>query len=137
MQELKNTRGEIIMALLERFKREASQLIKLLQQLGLGDQNVMAANYRHYAMEWNIRSYDDFMAFAGRFYKEALANPNGFTFVRLPDQQMAIDFQGKIRGVYTKSGEPVALFRPDYQQLGYQTLQEELHEFRSAVFAVA
>lgn len=118
------------MTLLETVKREASQL---LYKLGLGDHNMMAANYRTYGSEMGFYDFDDYVKYAQRIYREAMANPGGFTIIDLPRKRKAIDFQGKIRGVYNHEGEPVAFFKPDFQRLGYKSLQEELREFRSAV----
>ncbi len=120
------------MALFDTVKREASQL---MVKLGLGDQNMMQANFRSYGEAMGLRDFDSFIAYARRIYREAQENPQGFTIINLPKSKKAIDFQGKIRGVYTQDGEPVAFFRPDYQQLGYRTLQEELREFKTAVLS--
>ena len=62
-------------------------------------------------------------------------NPAGFTVIDLPRSKKAVDFQGKIRGVYNAEGQQIAFFKPDYQQLGYRTLQEELREFKSAIIS--
>ena len=118
------------MALLELVKREASNV---LDKLGLSDQNMMAANFRAYGAQMGFYDFDEFQQYAARIYKEATHNPGGFTVMDLPRNRKAIDFQGKLRGVYNQYGEPIAFFKPDYQQLGYRTLQEELSEFRSAV----
>lgn len=118
------------MALLETFKREASQL---MVKLGLGDENMMASNFRSYGASMGIYDFDDYVGYAARIYKEAMKNPGGFTVIDLPRNKKAIDFQGKMRGVYNQFGEPIAFFKPDYQQLGYKTLQEELRDFRTAV----
>ncbi len=118
------------MALLETVKREASQL---LFKMGLGDQNMMAANFRAHGAQLGFYDFEDYVKYAERIYREAMSNPQGFTVIDLPRKRKAIDFQGKLRGVYNQYGEPIAFFKPDYQQLGYQSLQEELREFKSAV----
>ncbi len=118
------------MALLETFKREASQL---MHKLGLGDKNMLAANFRTYGASMGFYDYDEYAQYAARIYKEAMNNPSGFTIINLPRNRKAIDFQGKLRGVYNQFGEPIAFFKPDYQQLGYGTLQEELRDFSTAV----
>lgn len=120
------------MALFDAVKREASQL---MVKLGLGDQNMMQANFRSYGAAMGLRDMDSFVAYARRIYKEAQDNPQGFTVIDLPRGKKAVDFQGKIRGVYNVEGEPIAFFKPDYQQLGYRTLQEELREFKTAVLS--
>lgn len=122
------------MALLETVKREASQL---LNKLGLGDQNMMGANFRAHGAQMGLYDFEDYVKYAERIYREAMANPQGFTIIDLPRKRKAIDFQGKIRGVYNQYGEPIAFFKPDYQQLGYRNLQEELRDFKSAVMSAS
>lgn len=118
------------MALLANFKREASQM---LHKLGLGDSSMMMANFRTYGASMGFYEYNDYVSYASRIFKEAMSNPEGFTVINLPRNRTAIDFQGKLRGVYNQFGEPIAFFKPDYQQLGYSTLQEELRDFKTAV----
>jgi len=122
------------MALLEAVKREASQI---LHKLGLGDQNMMAANFRAHGAEMGFYDFEDYVKYAERIYREAMANPDGFTIIDLPRKRKAVDFQGKLRGVYNQFGEPMAFFKPDYQKLGYSSAQEELREFRSAVLTAS
>lgn len=120
------------MELFDTVKREASQL---MVKLGLGDQNMMQANFRSYGHDMGFNDEESFVSYAKRIYKEAMDNPTGFTVIDLPRHKKAVDFQGKLRGVYNAEGEPIAFFKPDYQQLGYRTLQEELREFKSAVIS--
>jgi len=118
------------MALLNLLKKESSQIAA---KLGMASQSMMGANFRTYGSNMGIYEFDDYVIYARRIYAEAMANPSGFTIIELPNGGKAVDFQGKLRGVYDVSGEPMAFFKPDYQQLGYADAEEELREFKSTV----
>ena len=114
-------------------KRESSEIAS---KFGIGQNNMMGANFRTYGASMGIYDYDDYMKYARRIYTEAMNNPGGFTIIDLPDGGKAVDFQSKLRGIYSATGEPRAFFKPDYQQLGYTNPQEELNEFRESVTSV-
>ncbi len=120
------------MAILESVRKETSQLIK---KLGLSGDNMLGANFREYGAQMGIYDFEDYKQYACRIYQEAMKNPGGFTIINLPDGRKAIDFQGKLRGIYDKYGEPIAFFKPDYKKMGYPSYREELLEFESSVLS--
>jgi hypothetical protein len=102
--------------------------------LGIGSDSAMiGANFRMYGPEMGIYDYEDYLRYARRIYKEAMANPEGFTIIELSEGKKAIDFQGKLRGVFTASGEPVAFFKPDYKKMGFTNYKDELEEFAASI----
>lgn len=105
-------------------------------KLGLGANNMMGSNFRTYGASMGIYEFDDYVKYARRIYAEAMANPNGYTIISMPDGGKAIDFQSKLRGIYTATGEPRAFFKPDYLQLGYSSAEEELFEFKESILSV-
>lgn len=106
----------------------------LLRKLGLSSDNTMlGSNFRMYGADMGIYDYEDYVRYARRIYQEAMANPDGFTILELPKGKKAIDFQGKIRGIYNRHGDPIAFFRPDYRKMGYTNYMDELREFAASV----
>lgn len=120
------------MAILDSVRKETSQIMK---KMGLGSRNMMGTNFREYGAEMGIYDYEDYVRYARRIYQEAMKNPGGFTIIDLPKKQKAIDFQGKLRGVYDRHGEPVAFFKPDYHRFGFTNYREELLEFKASVLS--
>ncbi|MBN8532400.1 MAG: hypothetical protein J0L97_11160, partial [Alphaproteobacteria bacterium] len=57
------------------------------------------------------------------------------TTIRLPGSRIAIDFRGERRGIFLKDGTPLAFFRPDYREQGYQSKEEEMRDWRSGKVA--
>jgi hypothetical protein len=122
------------MALAYALKKVRKDTEALMVRLGLlSSHDMMGANYRTYGKEFGTLEFEDFIELAKRIYREAEANPGGFTIIELPRGRKAIDFQGKMRGVYDFDGDPIAFYKPDYVGLGYSTPQEELEDFKAGV----
>lgn len=89
-------------------------------------------NFRKYGLEFGVHDYDEFINKARKFYFTALnSEEEGYTILRLSRHRVAIDYKGEMRGVYDGHGEPLAFFRPDYHELGYDTPEHELDDFRA------
>lgn len=87
----------------------------------------MIANYHRFGSEFGAHSVEEFVAMAKKFYKEALNNHNKmYTLVLLPKHRAGIDFDSTYRGIYEADGTPVAFFRPNFRELGYNSKDEEM-----------
>jgi hypothetical protein len=118
------------MTLLANVRKETTGM---LAKLGLRTDDMIAANFRVHGAGMGFHDLDDFRSYASRIYREAEKNPDGFTVIDLPKGKKAIDFQGKIRGVYDEFGEPLAFFRPEPKALGYEDPAQELKEFAQSI----
>jgi len=105
----------------------------ILSKLGLRSDDMMMSNFRIHGAAMGFHDFNDYAAYASRIYREAMKNPDGFTIVELPKGKKAVDFQGKIRGIYTEFGEPLAFFRPQPKALGFDSPEQELKDFISSV----
>ncbi len=105
----------------------------ILSKLGLRSDDVMMSNFRIHGAAMGFHDMQDYQSYASRIYREAMKNPEGFTVVELPKGKKAIDFQGKIRGVYTEFGEPLAFFRPEPKAMGFDNPEQEFKEFMESV----
>ncbi len=118
------------MTLVSAVKKETGGI---LAKLGIRSNDMMASNFRIHGASMGFHDERDYHAYAVRIYREAMTNPAGFTVVDLPKGKKAIDFQGKIRGVYSEFGEPLAFFRPEPQAMGFDNPEQEFKEFMESI----
>lgn len=118
------------MTLISAVKKETGGL---LAKLGLRADDMMMANFRIHGSAMGFHDFQDYRAYAVRIYNEAQKNPEAFTVVELPKGKTAIDFQGKLRGVYDQFGEPIAFFRPEPTEMGYKDAADEMKEFMQSI----
>jgi len=118
------------MTLVSAVKKETSGI---LSKLGLRNDDAMMSNFRIHGAAMGIHDIEAYKTYASRIYREAMKNPDGFTVVDLPKGKKAIDFQGKIRGVYSEFGEPLAFFRPEPKAMGFDNPEQAFEEFVESV----
>ena len=114
-------------------KNEMRQASSLLRRIGLlSEKDALGANFRRFGPEFGAYDYDEFETMARDFYTEGKDSDDPYyTIVEMSDNRVAIDYNGEKRGVYDKSGNPLAFFRPNFHQLGYNSKSQELDAFRS------
>ena len=114
-------------------KDEFKQFFSLLRTSKRpGERNALGDNFRKFGTSFGVYDYEDYVALARKFYHEALnSEDNLYSVVTLSDGRTAIDYNGEIRAVFSKYGDPIAFFRPSFQQLGYQNRIQELADFRN------
>lgn len=111
--------------------------IARLLRTALKPSDHMGHNYRTYGTSFGVHDYEDYVVLARKFYREAMnSNAPEYTVVKIKGDRTAIDYNGEVRGVYDKNGEPVAFFRPNYRSLGYNNRDEELEQFRLSKTAI-
>lgn len=118
------------MTLVSAVKKETGSI---LSKLGMREDDMMMANFRIHGAAMGFHDLNDYQSYAGRIYMEAMKNPSGFTIVDLPKNKKAIDFQGKIRGVYDEFGEALAFFRPEPKAMGFDNPEQEFKEFMESI----
>lgn len=102
-------------------------------KIGFGSHsNALGANFRKFGPSFGAYEYDDYIRLAQKFFHEGIDSDDAlYSVKRYADGRIAIDYNGEIRGVYTRAGKPLAFFRPDFRQLGYPNKSQELQAFRS------
>ena len=118
------------MTLLSAVKKETGSI---LSKFGMREGDMMMANFRIHGAAMGFHDVSDYQAYASRIYMEAMKNPEGFTIVDLPKYRKAIDFQGKIRGVYDEFGSALAFFRPEPKAMGFDNPEQEFKEFMDSI----
>ena len=97
-----------------------------------GERNALGDNFRKFGTSFGAYEYEDYVALAQKFYHDALNSEDPlYCVVNLSGDRIAVDYNGEIRAVYSKYGDPIAFFRPSFLQLGYQNKIQELEDFRS------
>lgn len=120
------------MAFFEALKEEMQQFATLLKTVSGTQNTALGANFRKFGPSFGAYDYEDFVELAQKFYHEAMnSDDSSYSVVRLGDGRIAIDCNAEIRAVYDKDGTPIAFFRPDFKQLGYQNKVQELEDFRN------
>ena len=109
--------------------KEAKSIIRRIRLTA--DSSALGANFRAYGATFNVYDFSDFVERAREFYHDGFssADPN-YSVVEMPNNRVAIDYRGEIRGIFTRKGKPLAFFRPDFRQSGYVSKAAELADFR-------
>lgn len=93
----------------------------------------MGDNFRLYGASFGVHDFDEFADLARSFFMEAMVSDDpGYTVIDMPKGRKLVDYDGNVRGIYDKSGTPLAFFRPNYRQLGYANKDQELEDIRRA-----
>lgn len=109
--------------------REARSIIRNVR-LG-ADSSPLGANFRRFGSSFDVYDFSDFADKAKEFYRQGIDSENpDYTVVELPGNRVAIDYNGEIRGIYTRKGKPIAFFRHDFRQAGYASKSAELEDFK-------
>lgn len=109
-------------------------MFDLLKEIGILNSPLsddrMAQNYRRHGAALGCAGFDEFVKRAEAFYDEALTaledGKTGYTCVELGKRRILLDYNSLLRGVYTRSGKPVAFFKPDFKAAGFSSAAEEL-----------
>lgn len=129
------------MALADMFKTlgtglndEIKEFKSILGRIRLTAQtNALGANYRKFGTTFGTYDYDAFVEKAGFFFHDAkrmAADNPSYTIIDMADGRIAIDYNAEVRGIYTSKGKPLAFYRPDYRQWGYNNKDDELLAFK-------
>ncbi len=119
------------MAFIESLKEEMQQFASLLRSATTSRSNTLGDNFRKFGASFGVYEYEDFVQLAQKFYHEGMnATDSHYSVISLSGGRAAIDYNGEIRAVYDKFGQPIAFFRPDYKQMGYASKLQELQDFR-------
>ncbi len=104
---------------------------------GISGGSTLRHNFRRYGIEFGTYDYNSFVQKARKFYRSAReSTDDGYSIVEMSRNRVAVDYEGKMRGVYHTNGEPIAFFKPDYRYMGYDSRQHELEDFRSGKSAM-
>lgn len=113
-------------------KDDIKQLFSLLRGSRSGGRSALGDNFRRFGASFGAYDYEDYVELAQKFYHEGLNSEDPlYSVVNLSGDRIAIDYNGEIRAVYNKFGDPLAFFRPSFQQLGYTNKVQELEDFRN------
>ena len=122
-----------IMTALKEELKEASILFRRVNSHR--GENILGFNFRKFGADFGVYDFDEFVEKARGFYREAANSGDpGFSVVDLPDGRKAIDKDGEMRGIFNEEGEPIAFFRPDFRELGYDDKEQELADFRAGKY---
>jgi hypothetical protein len=89
-------------------------------------------NFEKYGAEFGVFNIREFENMARRFYKDALnSNDSLYTVILMPRHRSGIDYNGSYRGIYEADGTPIAFFRPNYREQGFNSKDEELRFWRT------
>jgi len=110
---------------------ELSQFMNVLGSKRVG--GAMGDNYRLYGASFGVYDYEEFVDLARSFFMESMMSDDpAYTVIEMPKGRKLVDYDGNVRGIYDRSGAPVAFFRPNYRQLGYANKDQELEDIRRA-----
>jgi pyocin large subunit-like protein len=115
------------------FQQEIKEFTSIVRRIRLtSDTSAIGANYRKFGLSFGTYDFDAFVQKAREFFAQAHESDDPhFTVLELKGHRIAIDYNGEIRGIFTRRGKPLAFFRPDYQQLGYLSRDAELADFKN------
>ncbi len=114
-------------------QNEIKQASSLLSRIRLTmDTSPLGANFRRYGSSFGTYDYDAFIALAKKFFTDGKHSSDPlYSVVEMADGRIAVDYNGEVRGIFTAKGKPLAFFRPDYTQAGFQSKHEEILAFQS------
>ena len=96
------------------------------------DQSAIRHNFERYGAQLGAFNMKDFDALARRFFSEHINSSDPrCSKVRLSDDRIGIDFNGKLRGIFDDEGEPLAFYVPDFRAEGFSTRAQELAHWRA------
>ncbi len=126
----------MVLAKLKNFGSGLSEDVKQFKSL-LGrvrltaDTSTLGANFRKFGPSFSVYEFDAFVEKAREFFADGMESTDPYyTVIEMPDNRIAIDYNGDIRGIFTRKGKPLAFFRPDYYQSGYRSKNDELADFK-------
>lgn len=94
--------------------------------------SAIGANFRKFGPSFGTYDFEDFLERAHEFFQDAMESDDPkYSRVDMGPDRVGIDYNGEIRGMFTRKGKPLAFFRPDFHQLGYASRSEELAAFRA------
>ena len=114
------------------FGEEVREFKSIMRRIRLtADSSAIGANFRQYGASFGTYDFDAFVKRAREFFDQAMkSRTDGFIIVSVPNNRIAIDFNGEMRGIFSLKGKPLAFFRPDYRASGYASKSDELNDFR-------
>jgi pyocin large subunit-like protein len=95
------------------------------------DTSALGANYRRYGPSFGVYDFGDYVKKAREFYQAGVKSEDPYyTVVELPGNRVAIDYNCELRGIFTSKGKPLAFFRHDFRNSGYESRAAELEDFK-------